>query len=118
MIELESIVGSEYLVINPDTIYEIDCRHNIEGFDCVGCLAEKNRDAHNPNSRFFPTSQGFGVTHDNAMPKEFGVIHDTFKLDRYDNLYDSHTTYQKGSNSKRIGELDDYQKSLIDLFIR
>ena len=42
---------------------------------------------------FFPTSQ----------PNQFatgGNLHDTFKVDRYGNLYDTHTTIDLGNNQK------------------
>ena len=41
---------------------------------------------------FFPTSTGFGVNVNNPYPVEFKDYHETFKVDRYDNLYNGHST--------------------------
>jgi len=49
---------------------------------------------------FFPTTTGFGIN----GPKIDGIddYHETFKVDRYDNLYKAHSTFSIGKKKKSI----------------
>lgn len=57
-----------------------------------------------PFEPYFPTDTGFGIYHPkkkiNPIIKD---IHDTFKIDRYDNIYGGHTTaYIPGFHKRSI----------------
>ncbi len=58
-----------------------------------------------PLTPFFPTSTGFGIN----LPKIDGIkdYHETFKIDRYDNLYGGHSSITPfGGNKFRINHND------------
>ncbi len=50
---------------------------------------------------FFPTSTGFGISIPKPL-KEIDDYHETFKIDRYDNLYGGHSTITIGGKKIRI----------------
>lgn len=53
-------------------------------------------------SPFFPTSTGLGITiklPDLDLPIK--DIHETFKIDRYDNIYGGHTSITGANNKKK-----------------
>ena len=66
-----------------------------ESMYCTWCIPhqhETRRILDQGKTDFFPTSTGLGISYKNLLPK--GDIHDTFKVDRYDNLYSGHSTLQ------------------------
>lgn len=129
---LEKILKTAWRTINN----EDGCMHNGYNFDCALCQAylekpltqdfddlrpeplrlDPPRGEINPTHDFFPTNTGFGVQHQDVFDRGLGEIHDAYKVDRYDNLYDGHTTLRYKDNL-RLGnnritlnqiEQDDY----------
>ncbi|MEA3378976.1 MAG: hypothetical protein U9Q69_05070 [Nanoarchaeota archaeon] len=82
--KLEQMLGSEIVPDSRQTrMYEtIDIYTN-------GSTVLYSFDSAKPLAPFFPTSTGFGIQTPNIGIPDF---HDTFKQDRYDNLYGGHST--------------------------
>lgn len=81
----------------------LDCRHNMASFDCHECQTYLGREN---LPQFFETSlNGFGVSYPDLTPS--GDYHETYKVDRYDNVYDGHGTVRgKGGFSSRVADFD------------
>lgn len=97
---LNNLIEQEQIYVYPDSTYELDCRHNLMTYDCPACMAEKTNALENPSSQFFATQNGFGATHGFSEMNQH--IHDTFSVDRYNNLYDGHTTLEGAKNRRMI----------------
>jgi hypothetical protein len=98
---------SNIVEVLQDSYADMDCRHNLAHFDCPQCQTYLNdRNDFNRND-FFGTSDGFGVSH--KVPDFKGDLHDTYNVDRYDNIYDGHTTLQyKNDFRKKLFDIDDF----------
>lgn len=85
-----------------DSYSSMDCRHNMAGWDCPSCQISLDRN----NPQFFDTSlHGFGIGYPNLL--EHGDYHETYKVDRYDNVYDGHGTIRASDGwSKRLCDFD------------
>jgi hypothetical protein len=108
--------------------YLMDCCHNLQPFDCFQCQNQLDEMTRPIKTDFFPTSTGFGIGYKDLIPPEPAPnffekndiergsklfepktinFHDTFKTDRYDNLYGGHSTVNTPSWKKRLCEFDE-----------
>jgi len=72
-------------------------------FDTITLYTEK---PFNP-SPFFPTSTGFGIKIDLPRLPDIRDYHETFKIDRYDNIYGGHSSITGNKKKKSFWWEDD-----------
>jgi hypothetical protein len=82
----------------------MDCHHNLKPYDCFQCQNQFD-EMNEPKEKhdFFPTNTGLSIKH-NVPDVD---MHDTYKYDRYDNLYGGHTSIHIGDKRKTLDFLDD-----------
>ncbi|MEW5896337.1 MAG: hypothetical protein AB1668_01475 [Nanoarchaeota archaeon] len=73
------------------------------GCTCPLCDMGRQEFEKNRFSPYFPTSTGFGVS---VPVKGIDDYLETFKIDRYDNLFGGHSSITIGGKKKRIDHND------------
>lgn len=84
------------------TTYRFPTTHRLPGgMNELEMLLSSGDKAPSPFLPFFPTSTGLGISLPHYEP-EIKDTHETFKIDRYDNIYGTHTTITIGDKKKNL----------------